>query len=284
MPELPEVETVRQGLLEALKGHRLTVVSNRRPDLRIPFPDGFAERLVGRRVDDIERRAKYLLAYLDDGNVLIMHLGMSGRFLIEPTGAHMAKLGPHEHVVMETDIGTRIIYRDHRRFGLMTLASADALDRHPLLGKLGIEPLSADFTPDALMTALRGKGSPIKGALLDQRVVAGLGNIYVCEALFRSRVSPRRRSDTVAGRGAKPTQRAIRLVSSIKDVLRDAIEAGGSTLRDYAHTDGKLGYFQHAFAVYDREGEACQRPDCDGHIKRIVQAGRSTFFCSACQR
>ena len=290
MPELPEVETVRRGLQPALEGRRLTRVEVRRGDLRIPFPPRFAERLTGRTVATLRRRAKYILADLDGGETLICHLGMSGRFTIH--GAEAPKrpgrfahtpgdgsgTGKHDHVVIETEDGTRIVYTDHRRFGLMTLAATADLERHALFAELGSEPLDAGFTASVFAMALRGKKTPIKSALLDQRVVAGVGNIYACEALFRARISPKR----LAGR--VQDDRAAALAAAIRSVLKDAIAAGGSTLRDYAHADGELGYFQHRFAVYDREGQPCPGKRCGGTIKRIIQAGRSTFYCPTCQR
>jgi len=291
MPELPEVETVRLGLAPALEGRRLTRVDARRADLRVPFPKGFAKRLTGRRVEHLSRRAKYLLAQLDNGETLIMHLGMSGRFTVYQNGAVFTPgeyaleavepesgKGTHDHVVFETDRRARIVYTDHRRFGLMTLAKTAALAKHKLFKDLGPEPLGGDFTPAVLSAALKGKRTPIKAALLDQRVVAGLGNIYVCEALFAAGISPKRLAATVVG------VRAKRLVPAIKRTLEQAIEAGGSTLRDYARTDGGVGYFQHRFKVYDREGKHCPKPGCCGTIRRIVQAGRSTFYCPHCQR
>ncbi|MGF1454695.1 MAG: bifunctional DNA-formamidopyrimidine glycosylase/DNA-(apurinic or apyrimidinic site) lyase [Alphaproteobacteria bacterium] len=292
MPELPEVETVRRGLAPHLEGRRLARVTLRRPDLRIPFPDDFAARLSGRRIERLDRRAKYLLAHCDDGAVVIMHLGMSGRFTVitaqdqpkrlatfvhEAPPARPDGSGPHDHVILETDEGTRIIYTDHRRFGLMTLSDGDSLNAHRLMAGLGLEPLGEGLTAHALVTALAGRHTPLKAALLDQRIIAGLGNIYVCEVLYRARLSPRRSAHTV-GR-----VRAAALVSAIRHVLTAAIEAGGSTLRDYAHADGALGYFQHAFKVYGREGEPCPDRGC-GPVQRIVQANRSTFFCPRCQR
>ena len=292
MPELPEVETVRRGLQPALEGHTLTDLSVRRGDLRIAFPTDFAKRVRGRRMLKLRRRAKYLLLDLEGGETLVMHLGMSGRFTI-----HGAKVGAsrpgrfhnkapddgsgegkHDHVVFVTEEGTRIVYTDHRRFGLMTLFDTDSVESKLQATGLGPEPLDAAFKPSVLSTALEGKRTPIKAALLDQHVVAGLGNIYVCEALFRSRISPKRLARTVAG------ERSERLVPAIKTVLREAIAAGGSSLRDYAHANGELGDFQHSFAVYDREGEPCPAPGCSGKIKRIVQSGRSTYYCPSCQR
>jgi formamidopyrimidine-DNA glycosylase len=278
MPELPEVETVRLGLIPAVEGHVLARVQARRADLRVAFPPRFTERLMGRGVSGIRRRAKYLLLDLDSGETLVIHLGMSGRLTIhgakakvKPGAFHHKTAedgsgeGKHDHVVFETEEGTRIVFTDHRRFGLMALAESP-------------EPLDDAFTPAVLSKALKGKRTPIKAALLDQRVVAGLGNIYVCEALFRARISPKRLANTVTG------DRTKKLVPAIKTVLRAAIEAGGSSLRDYARADGELGYFQHHFAVYDREGAPCPGRDCKGKIKRIVQSGRSTFFCPSCQR
>jgi formamidopyrimidine-DNA glycosylase len=291
MPELPEVETVRLGLVPALEGRIFARVNAKRADLRIAFPENFARRLTGRRVLALSRRAKYLLAHLDNGQTLIVHLGMSGRLTIhgpdsaiKPGGFHHKAAddgsgdGKHDHVVFETDEGTRIVFTDHRRFGLMTIADTNALSSHALFAGLGPEPLDEAFTPAFLSAALKGKRTPIKSALLDQRVVAGLGNIYVCEALFRARISPKRLAASVAG------ARAERLVPAIKTVLEAAIKAGGSSLRDYAKADGELGYFQHHFAVYDREGKPCPVRDCRGKIKRIVQSGRSTYYCPSCQK
>ncbi|MCW0182891.1 MAG: bifunctional DNA-formamidopyrimidine glycosylase/DNA-(apurinic or apyrimidinic site) lyase [Zavarzinia sp.] len=275
MPELPEVETVCRGLARALEGRRLSRVQQRRPDLRLPFPPRFAERLTGRQIVAIRRRAKYMLWDLDDGTVLLGHLGMSGRMQVGV--GPLPALGPHDHVVFETGDGPHVIYNDHRRFGLMTLDHRDTIAVHPLLAGIGPEPLGNEFNADVLSAALAGRRTPIKAALLDQKVVAGLGNIYVSEALFRAGISPEREAATVAGK------RAERLVPAIRDVLNEAIAAGGSTLRDYVQADGELGYFQHAFKVYDREGDAC--PTCaKGTITRIVQSNRSTYFCPRCQK
>jgi formamidopyrimidine-DNA glycosylase len=289
MPELPEVETVRMGLAPAMENHRFVRVETRRGDLRAPFPPGFASRLEGRRVRRLWRRAKYLLADLDDGETLVMHLGMSGRmsvyaegrrrrlgqyvYDIVPSDAGRAK---HDHVVFEMDAPARIVFSDPRRFGLMTLIETDALDESTLFKGIGIEPLSSTFDARWLAKALHGKRTPIKSALVDQRIIAGLGNIYACEALFRAGLSPKRLA------GGIPAARVDRLVDAIKSVLTDAIRAGGSSLRDYAKADGALGEFQHQFAVYDGEGKPC--PVCRGKVKRIVQAGRSTFYCPSCQR
>ena len=289
MPELPEVETVRMGLLPVMEGHRFTHVETRRGDLRVPFPNDFAGRLTGRKVMRLRRRAKYILGDLDDGETLVIHLGMSGRMSVH-VGGHAKKLGnyvhdmgeasigadKHDHVVMDTDAPARIVFNDHRRFGLMLLIDTGELEQHKLFKGLGVEPLSEDFTATFLREALKGKKTPIKSALLDQRVIAGLGNIYVCEALFRAGISPKRLAAKVSG------EQIARLVPAIKQVLREAVKAGGSSLRDHKRTDGELGMFQHRFAVYDREGEPC--PGGRGKIKRIVQAGRSTFYCPHCQR
>ncbi len=289
MPELPEVETVRIGLAPVLEGHRLTKVETRRSGLRIPFPKGFAKRLTGRRVKTLRRRAKYLLADLDHDETLVIHLGMSGRMAVYAEGKERrlgqyvydaapagAGSGKHDHVVFETDAPARIVFTDHRRFGLMTLIDTETLDGDKLFQGLGVEPLSNHFHADYLAAALKGKKTPIKSALLDQRVIAGIGNIYACEALFRARISPKRLAMKV-----QPAQIAA-LTDAIKAVLKDAIAAGGSSLRDYRKADGDLGNFQHHFLVYDREGELC--PACGGTIKRIVQVGRSTFFCPKCQK
>ena len=281
MPELPEVETVARGLAATLTGRRIETVRQNRADLRVPFPKALARRLVGRRVLHVGRRAKYLLLSLDDGQVLIMHLGMSGRFMIRHDRS--APLLPHDHLVLTTDDGTDYAFNDPRRFGLVALAeNAEALADHPLFRDLGPEPLGNGFDGPTLAAALAGRRTPIKAALLDQHTVAGLGNIYVCEALFRSGVSPLRSAATVQG------VRAERLVQAIRAVLNEAIAQGGSTLRDFIHHDGELGYFQHHLAVYDREGRACAGCDCDvaktGGVKRIVQSGRSTFYCPRRQR
>jgi formamidopyrimidine-DNA glycosylase len=276
MPELPEVETVCRGLALKLEGRRLVRVEQNRPDLRIPLPADFVARLTGRRIERIRRRAKYILIDLDGPDVLIVHLGMSGRMVLGRVPEGPA--GPHDHVRLVADDGAVVTYNDHRRFGLMTLAPADGIDAHPLFAGLGPEPLGNAFSAATLSAALAGKRTPIKAALLDQSVVAGLGNIYVCEALFRAGISPRRSAHTVAG------ARAERLVPAIRAVLTDAIAAGGSSLRDYVQADGELGYFQNAWAVYGREGEPCPGCTCGGAVKRIVQSNRSTFFCAQKQR
>lgn len=291
MPELPEVETVRAGLAPVLEGHAFTHVEIRRGDLRVPFPNDFVRRLTGRNVTRLWRRAKYLMAELDSGETFVIHLGMSGRIavfadgkeqklgtFVYPASPPEAGLGKHDHVVMRTDAPARIVFTDHRRFGLMTLIDTLKLDEHRLFDGLGVEPLSKAFDAAYLARALRGKKTPIKSALLDQRVIAGLGNIYVCEALYRAHISPRRLAKSVS------KEHVAALVREIKAVLQEAIVAGGSSLRDHRRTDGEMGYFQKTFFAYDREGEACRTKRCKGRIKRIVQAGRSTFYCPSCQR
>jgi len=290
MPELPEVETVRRGLEPAFLGIEIAEVELRRPDLRFPLPPRFAERLAGAAVSDLSRRGKYLIGRLSTGEALIMHLGMSGRFTIHPPAGgaetlavpafyHAASPGTHDHVLFRMGNGGTVVYSDHRRFGFMDLAAADRLEENRFLKTLGPEPLGNAFSGPMLAERLAGRRTSLKAALLDQRVVAGLGNIYVCEALYRAGLSPRRLALNTIGR-----ERTERLANAIRSVLLAAIEAGGSTLRDYAHTDGSLGYFQHAFDVYDRESEACRKPGCGGTVQRIVQSGRSTFFCPRCQR
>ncbi len=278
MPELPEVETVCRGLADALIGDRFTRVTLRRANLRFPFSDGFIETLTGRRVETIHRRAKYILMQMEGEAALIGHLGMSGSFRIEKSPIPEHPLDRHDHVVFETERGLRIRYHDPRRFGFMLLTERALLETHPQLINIGPEPLGNEFNGPALAERLAGRKTPIKTALLDQRVVAGGGNIYACEALHRSGISPKRLAANVTG------ARADRLAAAIRQVLEEAIASGGSTLRNYSHTSGELGYFQHRFEVYDREGAACTTPDCNGVIGRIPQAGRSTFFCPKCQR
>ena len=288
MPELPEVETVRRGLEPSLVGARFVKVEARRADLRVPFPDRFVARLTGRRIEALSRRAKYLLAALDGGETLVMHLGMSGSFRVEQGGETLvqtfhyerSKKEAHDHVVFTLDSGIRVIYNDPRRFGSMILVATARLAEHPAFRDLGVEPLSEDFDAAHLQTVLEGARTPLKSALLDQTRIAGLGNIYVCEALHRARLSPMREAGTLNGKARE----AGALAKAIRDVLEEAVEAGGSTLRDHRRTDGELGYFQHSFAVYDREGAACPHARCKGTIARIVQAGRSTFYCPVCQK
>jgi formamidopyrimidine-DNA glycosylase len=283
MPELPEVETVRRGLEATFVGARIVRAEARRPDLRFPFPARFAARLQGQRVAALRRRAKYLLADLDSGETLVMHLGMSGSFRVEdqPIGEFYhprGKAPTHDHVVFHFESGARVVYNDPRRFGYMELISTSGLDAHPLFADIGLEPLGPEFGWEALARVFAGARTPLKAALLDQRRIAGLGNIYVCEALHRSRLSPLREAGSL---GATETRR---LAASIKEVLEAAIEAGGSTLRDHRQADGTLGYFQHAFEVYDKEGAVCGHKRCRGIIARAVQSGRSTFYCATCQR
>ncbi len=302
MPELPEVETVRRGLESAMDGQRLMRVEVRRGDLRWPLAKDFAQRLQGKRVIGVGRRAKYLLVDLSSGDVLVMHLGMSGSFhvlvgqdkLIGQDKADDSELGhyyherdkhiAHDHVVFHLGSGATVTFNDPRRFGSMKLVARGELDYEPLLRGLGPEPLGNAFDAAMLAAACRGKKTSLKAALLDQRVVAGLGNIYVCEALHRAQLSPKRRASTLADRAGAANERATRLVDGIKAVLTQAIKDGGSSLRDHRLTDGELGMFQHNFRVYDRAGEPCRTKGCSGTIKRIVQNGRSTFYCPVCQK
>ncbi len=341
MPELPEVETVRRGLEPAMSGHRIARLVQRRPDLRFPLPERFADRLTGRRIERLARRAKYLLAHLDGDEILIMHLGMSGRFTVAPSFSAPArdfssppvgevarsagggnggplsgkppptptpsprgggeKVSPrenligeftydtgtdptHDHVVFEMENGATVTYNDPRRFGFMDLVPADTLDHCKHFAGMGPEPLGNGFNAEYLARRAQGRAADLKAFLLDQRNIAGLGNIYVCEALFRTGLSPNRAAACLTYKNGRPTERCERLVPTIRQVLEEAIAAGGSTLRDYAHADGSLGYFQHSFKVYGREGEPCTKAGCGGTIKRTVQSGRSTFHCGRCQR
>jgi formamidopyrimidine-DNA glycosylase len=293
MPELPEVETVRRGLQPVMEGARIEKVEARRGDLRQPLPKDFIKRIEGLTVTGLGRRAKYLLADLSSGEVLMMHLGMSGSFRVAKDDAGKmpgkfhhprSQARAHDHVIFHMSSGVRVIFNDPRRFGLMLLVERGDLAQHPLMKDVGPEPLGNAFDATMLAAACRGKKTSLKVALSDQKVVAGLGNIYVCEALHRARLSPKRMASTIAGRSGVPNERAERLVDAIKAVLQDAIRSGGSSLRDHRRTDGELGDFQHHFRVYDREGEPCVTPGCRGIIKRIVQTGRSTFFCPVCQK
>ena len=295
MPELPEVETVCRGLAPVLTGQVIESVRLGRPDLRFPLPDRFAERLKGRRVKSLTRRAKYILAHLDDGNVLAMHLGMTGRFTVTPKGSGEAEpLGEyvyghgadaqHDHVVFRLKGGAVITYNDARRFGYMSLIAGKELPQDPFFANLGVEPLGDDLTPEYVAAKARGRKSDAKAFLMDQRIIAGLGNIYVCEALYRARIKPTLPAGRLVMANGKPTEAAQRLVPQIKAVLTEAILAGGSTLRDYQHTDGSTGSFQESFSVYGREGEPCLTPACRGTVRRKTQAGRSTFYCAVCQR
>lgn len=293
MPELPEVETVRRGLQPVMEGVRIARVEARRGDLRFPFQKDFVSRLEGKVVTGLGRRAKYLMADLDTGDVLMMHLGMSGSFRV---GKGLGKTTPgafhhprsedraHDHVVFHMASGAVISFNDPRRFGYMKIVARSELDKEPLLRGLGPEPLGNEFDATMLARACAGKKTSLKAALLDQRMVAGLGNIYVCEALFRAHLSPKRMASTIATKGELPNDHARRLVDAIHDVLNAAIKAGGSSLRDHRQTDGELGYFQHSFRVYDREGEKCKTPKCSGFVRRFTQNGRSTFWCPKCQK
>jgi formamidopyrimidine-DNA glycosylase len=292
MPELPEVETVRRGLMPVMLGARIDKVELRRMDIRFPFPNGFAKRLSGRRIVDVSRRAKYLLLELDSGETLIAHLGMSGSFRIEKAAVstpgeflHERSKDPkHDHVVLTLDNGCVVTYNDPRRFGFMDLAASGALADHPRLSGLGAEPLAPEFNADLLARLFAGARTSLKAALLDQSRIAGLGNIYVCEALFRARLAPSRQAGILADARGAPTRAAAAIAEAIHNVLEEAIEAGGSTLRDHRQTNGELGYFQHVFKVYDREGLPCMRERCRGIVARVVQSGRSTFYCSTCQK
>ena len=283
MPELPEVETVRAGLIPAMEGQVIEKADIRRPGLRFPFPDRMAERLTGARVERLRRRSKYILADLSTGETLLIHLGMSGRMLISGQLAgdfHHDHPAPakHDHVVLDMAGGARVTFNDARRFGAMDLMATEDAETHWLLRGIGPEPLGNDFHENYLQGHLKGRKMPIKSALLDQRLVAGLGNIYVCEVLFRARIDPRRKA------GDLSSKQIAGLVPIIRDVLQEAIAAGGSSLRDYRQADGELGYFQHRFQVYGHEGNACSVSGCGGTILRIPQSGRSTFFCPNCQR
>jgi len=283
VPELPEVETVRRGLQPVMEDRVILQADVRRPDLRWPLPEHMAERLAGQRVLTLRRRSKYILADLSSAETLIVHLGMSGRILIsgEKLGTfHHEHPAPekHDHVILDMEGGVRVTFNDARRFGAMDLVETGRVDEHWLLAGLGPEPLGNAFDEEYLVSRLKGRNTPIKAALLDQRVVAGLGNIYVCEALHRAGISPRRKAGRIS------QARLRKLVPVIRDVLREAIAAGGSSLRDYRQTDGDLGYFQHTFRVYDREGEPCVTPGCSGTVARVVQSGRSSFYCPICQR
>jgi formamidopyrimidine-DNA glycosylase len=285
MPELPEVETVMRGLKPALEGRLITRVETRRAGLRFPFPEDFAARLEGRRISQLSRRAKYIVGAIEGGGNLLIHLGMTGRFTIVPAAGGARNLGEfyfesegegqgaHDHVVFTLEDGSRVVYTDPRRFGVMDVFD----DEHKLLKGIGVEPLGNELHAGYLAAKFKGKAAPLKAALLDQKIIAGLGNIYVCEALFRTKLSPIRKARTLKAGDA----RLDSLVRNIRDILAEAIVAGGSTLQDFAHTDGEKGSFQQRFAVYDREGQPC--PSCGAALKRRVQAGRSTFYCKACQ-
>jgi formamidopyrimidine-DNA glycosylase len=297
MPELPEVETVKRGLELVLKGQKIARVETRRHNLRFPFPADFAGRLEGATVQNLTRRAKYILIDCDNGTSLLVHLGMTGRFtVLRPEGgtANLGEFyfengageqadGPHDHVVLTLGNGTRVVYSDPRRFGMMDVANTAELQAHKLLKNIGVEPLGNELSGAHLAEKFRGKSAPLKAALLDQRVIAGLGNIYVCEALHRAGLSPRRKAGTLT-KSTSYDSRLDTLVRHIKEILNEAIQAGGSTLQDFVGADGKKGSYQQRFSAYDREGEDCDTRACMGKIKRIVQAGRSTFYCSICQK
>lgn len=293
MPELPEVETVRRGLAPAMEGAIIAKLELNRPDLRFPLPEDFADAVKERRIVALGRRAKYLLIDLEDDLTIISHLGMSGSFRIEPDGGvpdipgdfvmPRSRLAAHDHVVLRMEGGHEVVYNDPRRFGAMLLVPRNGLEAHPLFRDIGPEPLGADFDAAHLARAFAGRRVPLKAALLDQKVVAGLGNIYVCEALHRAGLSPERGAFTLTTPTGGPTALIVHLVETIRQVLEEAIAAGGSTLRDHAQVDGTLGYFQHTFRVYGREGGDCSTPGCRGTIARLVQSGRSTFYCAACQ-
>jgi formamidopyrimidine-DNA glycosylase len=292
MPELPEVETVMRGLAPVLVGRRIVQVDIRRSGLRFPFPGHFAASLQGRKIRGLARRAKYILINLDDGNLLLVHLGMTGRFSVlndkskslgefyHKTEVADSGVGPHDHVVISLDDGARVIYTDPRRFGIMDLLHESELTTHKLLKDIGVEPLGNEFSSAYLAEKFRNKKAPLKAALLDQQIIAGLGNIYVSEALHRSGLSPRRAAKTLVRKAVQLDE----LVRHVRDILNEAILAGGSTLQDFTGTDGSEGAYQERFAVYDREGEACQKPRCSGSIRRMVQSGRSTFYCPKCQK
>ncbi|QIG48718.1 bifunctional DNA-formamidopyrimidine glycosylase/DNA-(apurinic or apyrimidinic site) lyase [Nordella sp. HKS 07] len=297
MPELPEVETVMRGLETVLTGQRITHVRLARDNLRFPFPPDFGKRIEGRLVLRLQRRAKYILVFLEGGDVMIVHLGMSGRFTIIDARGRMTGLGefydetataesgsgPHDHVVFTRSDGLRIVYTDPRRFGVMDLVAEEGLGTHRLLAQIGVEPLGNEFGAATLAQGFRGKKAPLKAALLDQTLVAGLGNIYVCEALHRAGLSPKRRASSLVKKTGYDS-RLEDLARNIRAVLTEAIAAGGSTLRDFVHPQGEKGSFQQVFAVYDREGEKCPKRGCGGTIRRIVQSGRSTFYCPKCQK
>jgi formamidopyrimidine-DNA glycosylase len=293
MPELPEVETVRRGLQPAMEGAQITKAELRRKDLRFPFQKDFVARLEGQTVTGLGRRAKYLMADLSSGDVLLMHLGMSGSFRVvnddngnSPGRFHHPRASDrtHDHVVFHMSSGAAVIFNDPRRFGYMKVIARTKIEDEPLLEGLGPEPLGNEFDADMLARACANKKTSLKAALLDQRVVAGLGNIYVCEALFRAQLSPRRLAATLATKKGETTEHARRLVEAIHAVLNQAIKAGGSSLRDHRQISGELGYFQHSFQVYDREGEKCQTNGCSGIVRRFNQNGRSTFWCPKCQK
>lgn len=276
MPELPEVETVMRGLMPAMENRKIVKADVHREGLRRPFPPLFADRLSGARVEGMHRRAKYILMALDSGESLLVHLGMSGKVTIDDSGALVP--GKHDHVVLDMENGIRILFNDPRRFGMLDLLDSKNPEAHKMLATLGPEPLGNRFDASYLEQKLKGRKSPIKSSLLDQRIIAGLGNIYVCEALWRAGINP------LSSSGSLNPAQLSSLTGHIRDVLSEAIRAGGSSLKDYRQANGELGYFQHSFAVYGREGEPCRKPGCLGKITRIVQSGRSSFYCPTCQQ
>lgn len=283
MPELPEVETVRNGLAPAMEGQVIAQAAVNRPNLRWPFPEGMADRLTGQRVERLRRRSKYILADLSGGETLLIHLGMSGRMTVsgDPLGRFVQDhpaAQKHDHVVLDMASGARIVFNDPRRFGMMDLMATATADQHKLLAVLGPEPLGNDFNETHLVAAFKNRNSPVKTALLDQKIVAGLGNIYVCEVLYRAKINPTQKAGKIS------PKRVASLVPVIREVLKEAIEAGGSSLRDFRQADGELGYFQKSFDVYGREGDPCNTTGCTGTINRITQGGRSSFYCAQCQR
>ncbi len=290
MPELPEVEITRQYLAPHWEGRQIDRVTLRRASLRYPFGDDFRTRLEGRRVLGLGRRAKYLLVDIKGGDVLIVHLGMSGALLYRPPGKSCAahavsgRSKKHDHVIFDLDDGAKVIYNDPRRFGFMVLERRALLNEHRLFRHLGIEPSGNGFTAQALADRCAGKSAPLKSVLMNQRILAGLGNIYVCESLYRARLSPLRPACTLALKSGKPAKRTFHLVEAVRAVLNEAIAAGGATLADFVHGDGTPGYFQHNFAVYGRNAEPCRRDGCRGTIRRLVQSARATYYCPLCQR
>lgn len=293
MPELPEVETVKRGLAPTMEGATLERLELRRADLRFPFPLNLAEELDGRKITALSRRAKYLMIYFEGGPVLVCHLGMSGSFRVSNEVAgrfhhDRSKIEAHDHVVFhlitENGLNAQVVYNDPRRFGFMFMGTASDIYENPHLCSLGLEPTGNALDGNALAEMVKDKAAPLKSALLDQTLIAGLGNIYVCEALWRSGLSPKRKAGTLVKSNGTPTPKCNLLAGHIREVIADAIEAGGSSLRDHVQADGSLGYFQHNFAAYDREGQSCSHANCRGTIKRITQSGRSTFYCWACQR
>lgn len=278
MPELPEVETVRRGIAPVLEGAKFTKVTARRKNLRIPIPENFSSALTGKKIIKVGRRSKYILMHIEDGPVVILHLGMSGKVTLYSLDKDsVPELGKHDHLIFDIDNGMRMVYTDPRRFGLVTFADPDILETHPLLASMGPEPLSNSFHADYLRDKLAKRKSPIKNVLLDQKIIAGLGNIYVCEALFRAHINPERSAVTLSEKNIET------LIPIINDIIREAIASGGSTLKDYAQVDGELGYFQHSFQAYGREGKPCLNQGCGDTIVRIAQSGRSTFYCKSCQ-